>query len=384
MICGVADYAGELTNAISRQKGDFELTVVTFKEASHDATNAMGASIRVSVQNVLEKRMWGRGVADFIVNKIGPDLVHVQSTTFLYPRRFAIFPTSIPTRIPVMVTAHDIPGYRQFHIYPVLNRVYSRANLIVTLSQHVADELIQYHRVSPRKILTMHHGVDTRRYSPATSPEDFYKEYELSYADFTVMTFGFLGKGKGHEYLLPAFKRLRTAHPGKKMRLVFAGAPKDDKSYLRELEAMIREKGIEDDTFITGYVRPQLVPSTLAASDVLVYPYRGVSQSGPVHLALSMGKACVVSDVPGFREIIKNEVNGLVVPVGESMPLFRALERLYADKDERARIGGSARLYAESKLDIEEVARQTLEIYSSVLEGVPSLPALREQLYQTP
>lgn len=62
--------------------------------------------------------------------------------------------------------------------------------------------------------------------------------------------------------------------------------------------------------------------------------------------AMFLGKAVIVSDTPGVRDIIDNDVNGIVVPPGDAKPLREQILRLWEDSDLRHRLGGTARAQA--------------------------------------
>ncbi len=83
-----------------------------------------------------------------------------------------------------------------------------------------------------------------------------------------------------------------------------------------------------------------------AASDVLVVPsMRTATFREPwglvVNEAMNRALPVVASDAVGAAAggLVRDEVNGLVVPAGDSVALARALRRLAADRALRARLG---------------------------------------------
>jgi len=63
--------------------------------------------------------------------------------------------------------------------------------------------------------------------------------------------------------------------------------------------------------------------------------------------------------------VIEDGVNGLVVPVGDSDKLAKALLRLLGDPDLRQRLGQAARVKIEAGYDIEKVTDRLMKIYKS-------------------
>jgi glycosyltransferase involved in cell wall biosynthesis len=83
--------------------------------------------------------------------------------------------------------------------------------------------------------------------------------------------------------------------------------------------------------------------------------------------ACASGKAVVVSDIPGCREVIQDDVNGLVIPARDADALAMAIQRLLGDAELRRRLGTNARTTAVEQFSQDEVIRRTLEIYSHLL-----------------
>jgi len=84
--------------------------------------------------------------------------------------------------------------------------------------------------------------------------------------------------------------------------------------------------------------------------------------------AASAGRPIVASDVPGCREIVKDEKNGLLVPVRTSIPLADALERLANDKGLRQKMGRKGRRMVEETFAEGLITAQTVALYDRLIE----------------
>jgi asparagine synthase (glutamine-hydrolysing) len=82
--------------------------------------------------------------------------------------------------------------------------------------------------------------------------------------------------------------------------------------------------------------------------------------------AAASGLAIVATDVPGCREIVEHDVNGLLVTPGNTVALANAIERLAADPDERLRFGRAGRARALAEFDQRIVIRDTLAVYQEL------------------
>lgn len=111
------------------------------------------------------------------------------------------------------------------------------------------------------------------------------------------------------------------------------------------------------------------MPGLLAEVDVVVLPsYR---EGLPKTLIEAAGCALplVTTDVPGCREVVTHEQDGLLVAVREHKGLVEAIARLDDDPELRRRLGMAAREKALRLFDVEIVIRRTLDVYRELLAG---------------
>lgn len=74
----------------------------------------------------------------------------------------------------------------------------------------------------------------------------------------------------------------------------------------------------------------------------------------------------MTTDTPGCREVVRDGVNGLLVPVHDTAALAVALGKLIGDAALRRHMGEQSRLRAETEFGLEAVIAQTLEVYREV------------------
>jgi len=79
--------------------------------------------------------------------------------------------------------------------------------------------------------------------------------------------------------------------------------------------------------------------------------------------AASCGRALVATDVPGCREIVLHNENGILVPLKDSRALARAIETLLSDPALRTAMGNCGRKLVEEQFSSSLVARQTMNAY---------------------
>jgi GalNAc-alpha-(1->4)-GalNAc-alpha-(1->3)-diNAcBac-PP-undecaprenol alpha-1,4-N-acetyl-D-galactosaminyltransferase len=150
-----------------------------------------------------------------------------------------------------------------------------------------------------------------------------------------VVSIGRLSEEKGHDRLLEAFARLAPARPG--WRLFIAG----DGPLRGELEDLRDRLGLRERVELPGLV--QDVTGLLARADLYVLASRREVFPMALCEAMASGVPAVAMEYrPGVREIVRDGVDGVVVPAGDVPALAAAMGCLMDDPAERRRLGARA------------------------------------------
>ena len=105
----------------------------------------------------------------------------------------------------------------------------------------------------------------------------------------------------------------------------------------------------------------------LARADIVVLPSYREGTPRVLLEAAAMGKPAVATDVPGCREVVTHEHNGLLVPPRDAEAIADAVQRLLADDVLRGNMGSAGRVRVKNQFDEREVVAQTIRIYSNML-----------------
>jgi len=136
-------------------------------------------------------------------------------------------------------------------------------------------------------------------------------------------------------------------------------------------EAQLRARAAEGA--VEWWGRRDDMDEVLAAAAVVCLPSTYGEGVPKVLLeALAAGRAVVATDIPGCREVIVDEENGLLVAPGDPEALAAAVIALAGDPARRARLGAAGRRMAEARLGVAAIAQATLTVYRDVL--VPCTP----------
>jgi glycosyltransferase involved in cell wall biosynthesis len=112
------------------------------------------------------------------------------------------------------------------------------------------------------------------------------------------------------------------------------------------------------------------VAPTFARARVVTTPYVTGYQSGVIHLAATMARPVVTSDVGDLASAVSDGVTGRVVPPRDATRLAGALEEVLADPELAARMGEAARSAVLDGSSWERVAGR-LEEELVALERAP-------------
>lgn len=84
--------------------------------------------------------------------------------------------------------------------------------------------------------------------------------------------------------------------------------------------------------------------------------------------AASCGRPIVTTDTPGCREVVRNEENGLLIPVRNAAALADALQLLIEKPELRKKMGTKGREIAVNEFAVEKVISETMVVYGELLE----------------
>jgi glycosyltransferase involved in cell wall biosynthesis len=224
---------------------------------------------------------------------------------------------------------------------------FGRADIVVTTSRGVADDLCERFGVKAGAIRVVHNPVDLARIHQAMS-EPLDESLRPLLKPPVMIAAGRLAEAKNFPLLVDAMAVLRTRVPA---RLVILGEG--------EQEGLIRERiahhRLSESVYLCGFQSNPWRYFASATLFVLTSRYEGF---GNVLVeAMACGIPVVATASPGTREIIEHGLNGLLVEEHTAEALAGALEEVLTNASYHERLAGGARASA-AQYDVPVIARQ--------------------------
>jgi glycosyltransferase involved in cell wall biosynthesis len=295
-----------------------------------------------------------------IYDEVRPDLVHLIAPKCVIYGGFLARWQSIPAMvclIPGMGYMYRLGGLKG-RIVRALGNVGYRLGLLHpnkrVIFQNPEDRqlFLDHHLCSASEAaLILGSGVDPQNWPAIEEPDG--KPIVLFASRFL--------KEKGVEIFADVGRQLISEGIDARFALVGEVDPGNPSSVSEEEITVWEQGGIENWGF------RQDMPEVFASCHVVCLPsYRREGVPKALIEAASCGRPIITFDVPGCREIVQNGVTGFLVPVKDVNACKSAVKRLLNDANLRRQLGLAGRKRVEDMFSLDQVIRQTLDVYDQV------------------
>lgn len=297
--------------------------------------------------------------------------------------------TGLLKGIPHVATAHSLEPHRPWKReqlgggYDVSSwserNAMEYADAVIAVSARMKDAILDtYARISPDKVHVVLNGIDTELWYPRPTWEESKEQNGWSVLDELgvdpsrpmVAFVGRITRQKGVAHLVKAASLFDDG-----VQLVLcAGAP-DTPEIAKETEQLVHALQEKRDGifWVQDMLPKEKIQEILTAADSFVCPsiYEPL---GIVNLeAMACGTAVVASDVGGLPEVVVDGETGTLVhydasdPEGFERGIAAAVNNMVADCDRAAKVGQAGKKRAEDVFSWENIAKQTVEVYKSLM-----------------
>ena len=292
------------------------------------------------------------------------DILHVHEPLMPFFALTSVYASSIPT-VGTFHAYNEGVGKGYVMWRPVLERIAKRLSGRIAVSEPARQYAMRYF---PGDYTIVPNGVDVERFSAPTERPTVFRK-----GDTNIVFVGRMSEPrKGLKYLLDAYSILKLARRQVRLIVVGPGVP------TAESYRLMSERCLDDVVF-AGRLMPDELPAFYQHADIFCAPNTGNESFGlVVGEGLAAGTAVVASDIQGFRSVLTNEKDALLVPPKDPLAIARAIKRLMDEPGLRERLSSAGRVSVE-RFRWSKVADRLLDFYNKVLSNTPSSGSVNKE-----
>jgi glycosyltransferase involved in cell wall biosynthesis len=232
---------------------------------------------------------------------------------------------------------------------------------VISVSDHVAQFVKSQGHIPDRKIIRIYNGFDWELYENS-KPIDVRQEFDLPLDAFVFGIIGRVTRQKNHLLLLEAFSRLRQNYP--QVRLLIVGGKGYTGAYFERVKEETDRLRLRNHTVMTGWRADAF--SIIGGLDSLVMPSAWEGLGMVLLEAIVQGVPVIATKTGGITEVVRDGLDGILVPSGDTEALLRAMEDIIKRHHAfvaRTRLTG--RPYVAKKFGLTTMQVETLSVYNA-------------------
>jgi glycosyltransferase involved in cell wall biosynthesis len=283
------------------------------------------------------------------------DLIHGLHA-FHMAMFFRRFPELLPVPFLLTMTGTDLHRLREGQDIEIILPVLNQADHIVVFNENFISFLVDLIPSVRNKISVIRQGVDLSHGKPWSRADLL-----LSEDDFVFILPSGLRPIKNLDLATGAFDILRQSHA--KAKLLIAGAaiePDYAKSLLTRIEAI---EGI----FYLGEIEHRNMQQLYLMADAVINCSRAEGQPQAALEAMSLGKPCILTAVPGNWSIITDYQEGIYIK--DEPEMVAAMDFLVTQSLRRQEMGKAASALVEKNFSLEGELQAYFDLYSAMIRS---------------
>lgn len=204
-----------------------------------------------------------------------------------------------------------------------------------------------------QKMQIIHCGIDPALFATVTHQESSQR----------LLYVGRLAVVKGLPILLESLATLKRSRPNILLTVVGDGPDRP------QLEQMTQQLGLSGNVKFVGYQSQTEVRKYIQETDIFVMA--SFAEGVPVVLmeAMAAGVPVVATQIAGVSELVENNVNGYLVPPGDSISLSERIEQLLRDHQLRNIFGAAGRKKVAQEFNIHYEAMRLYTVMKTYLQS---------------
>jgi len=256
-----------------------------------------------------------------------------------------------------MVHGWVTPGIKH-QIYYFLDKLVLRYfDKIILVAEGLFDELKGF-MISPNKIVIIRNAIDKNDFEIKEDLNEWRNGLNLNKEDLLVGFIGRLSKEKSIETILFAIKEALVFLKNIKFLIVGDGPQRS------RLISIAKKLGINDQVIFAGYQKE--VRGIYGILNLYVSASLKEGLPNSILEAQAAGVPCIVTDIFGNRDIVKDGVNGYLIKPGDHKTLSQKIVAVLKDKDLAGRFAIEGKRIVEHNFSLKERIRKLEDLYRGI------------------
>lgn len=229
------------------------------------------------------------------------------------------------------------------------------ADQVVCVSQSNATTGME--RFGLKNPIVIENGINLDRFNPDTIEQSLRSTFGFSDNDFVA---GFIGRCTLQKSPIDFLHAIKIAHlADSRIKGLFVGEGDMD----AEVDAFIHDNGMEEYVYRSKFRTD--VPELLRSIDVFCLPSLWEGLSIALLEAMAMQKVVIATPTDGTKEVVQDDINGLIIPMQSPNALAKAIVRLLRTPALFQRCASNARMYVASRFDARKTAQGIANVYEN-------------------
>jgi len=264
---------------------------------------------------------------EIIISTPGPiGLTALLAAKMLNLQTSGIYHTDFPQYIRILTEDSFLESvaWRYMHWF------YGQLDTVFVNSEEYRQSWIN-RGLDPAKLKIFPRGLDTELFTPARRDPAFWEKFGPANVEVRLLYVGRISKEKDLDVLAKAYRQLRDE--GLSIQLLIVGHGPYSEALSETLP----------DAIFTGYLKGKELATAYASADVFAFPSTTDTFGNVIIEAQASGVPVIVSDSGGPKELVEDNVNGLITKSHDVEDFSRAIRELVVDPARRERMGSRAR-----------------------------------------
>lgn len=240
------------------------------------------------------------------------------------------------------------------------------SDLILSQNKEDLETAIKEGICSIEKIKFLGNGIDIERFNPnKIKKTDLERKRRELGLDNSKKVIGFVGRLVAEKGVLELFQVAKIIQQERKDVLFLFVGHVDDEKKDAVTPKMAEEFGVADICRFIGF--QEEMPLIYSMMDLFVLPSHREGFPRAAMEASAMGVPCIVTDIRGCREVVYDQKNGFLVPLGDVQALSQAMIDLLNNPSIAVEMGKTGRNIARERFDERIVFQKVIRAYQTQL-----------------